>query len=1088
MSKLNQQKFGLYSVFSKIREKYKEMDAPLRSSSQSVEIKYTKEVIIKNVYKKTKIIIKRPEKIDIMKKKTRSISGDKYKKIKYLTYKKKTKTKYGNNINTINITSYKNISLTSVKNKNNKYIDMANDNLASLYKKKDEKEKKNKILILTNIINKMYMKYIKEKYANKMRTILNYYSKNENNEKDKNERYKSHKSSKKHSDSSSCDVKNKSKIKINLDYNNSYTKKRKHHKSTNIINRNNSSKRDSYEENIKIISEIDVKELNTSEDEVHNNSIKNLSKDNNYQMSSENKPNPNLFNRKNEENEKKEDFISILKKLKKDQINKSMSNNKKKSNEKINYMNYLSNEKFYYNNNNYENDDFLEENNNNFFPNDIQNQNYNNFNYIPKTSRTINSNEKEEIFNNNMPDNSKKKKTEININKENIYNDTEFDNNIIIKQTMPTYISYKENEFEIDEKDSNSNNIKYINNINITNNNIINNQNNKNSQNLNNTEKNKRFTPKNNNSNNINIMDLISPVKEEEQNMQNKTRFNPDKNIDKKIRFCQIKNKIIEIDNIFRNYQNMQKNIKNSKGNINIKKYKNSIPKSNSKKSKNKDVKNELNNKIEISAFSYEKENNSDNENENKNEKDDSQNINIKKQSILFEESNNDSYSNYKNNPLDSLKNEKEKDKKELQIQTLTEDSNINNDTTNKYNMNFSMNTDKKEESNCYNKNDISNDININIDLKKQINTLDEDDFEHEQEKNTQITNNNKLISDKKNEIIQKSEEFFYPVKSNDLIDYNSNNSLNNNISASENSLDEEKSNSKDNANLSNKYLEYKIIDKKRRIISFLSNNKSNTNKKIVYIPFSSYLYIISLIIHENEGEGEGKYENEIKESKKDVVDKPISIRFYQNCIQKLIVEINSGSEAKENDVNSYNSNGSKNNIFLNIQRFDDKIKSFKKYIIYLLVKKHYLNSEKLKQKFISEKNNSVIEHEKDIYEFFTFLKSCIISLKEDNYNNQKKKEYKVMILDILNNYSKINIRDVAIAKKLYKEGKINKYISINKNKIHKYKYNISHDKKEKKVFDKKNLKLFITLSFLVIPLIYIYNYLDSNQKQVSLI
>ena len=84
MSKLNQQKFGLYSVFSKMREKYKEMDAPLRSSSQSVEIKYTKEVIIKNVYKKTKIIIKRPEKIDVMKKKTRSISGDKYKKIKYL--------------------------------------------------------------------------------------------------------------------------------------------------------------------------------------------------------------------------------------------------------------------------------------------------------------------------------------------------------------------------------------------------------------------------------------------------------------------------------------------------------------------------------------------------------------------------------------------------------------------------------------------------------------------------------------------------------------------------------------------------------------------------------------------------------------------------------------------------------------------------------------------------------------------------------------------------------------------------------------------------------------------------------------------
>jgi hypothetical protein len=76
------------------------------------------------------------------------------------------------------------------------------------------------------------MKYIKEKYGNKMRTILNYYSKNEKDEKTKNynnETYKSQKSSKKLSDSSSCDVKNKSKIKINLDYYNSNSKKREHH-------------------------------------------------------------------------------------------------------------------------------------------------------------------------------------------------------------------------------------------------------------------------------------------------------------------------------------------------------------------------------------------------------------------------------------------------------------------------------------------------------------------------------------------------------------------------------------------------------------------------------------------------------------------------------------------------------------------------------------------------------------------------------------------------------------------------------------------------------------------------------------------
>ena len=1065
MSKLNQKKFGLSSVFSKMREKYKEMDAPLRSSSQSVEIKYTKEVIIKNVYKKTKIIIKRPEKIDIMKKKPKSISEEKYKRNKYLTYKKKAK--YGNNINTINITSYKNISLTSTKNKKNKYVDMANDNLVSLYNKKDEKEKKNKILILTSIINKMYMKYIKEKYANKMRTILNYYSKNEKDKNYKNEAYKSHKSS------------NKSKIKTNLDYNNSNSKKRKHQKSTNIINRNNSSKRDC-EENTKIINVMDVKQLNSSEDENYNNSIRNISKDNNYKISSENKPNPNLFNRNNEENKEQDDFINILKKIKKNQINKSMSNKKKISNEKMNYMNYISNEKFYHNNN-YENDDFLEENNNNFFPNDNQRQNYNNFNYIPRTSRTINSNEKDEIFNNNIPDNSKKKKSGININKGNIFNDTEFENNIIIKQAMPTYINYKENEFENYENDLNSKNNNYINNINITYNNIINNQNNKNNQILDNKEKNKRFTPKNNNSNNINIMDLISPVKEEEQIIPKKTYFNPDKNIDKKIKICQIKNKIIDIDNIFKNCQNLQKKKKLSKGNIYIKKYKNIIPKSNSIKSKNKDIQNVLNNKIEINSFPYEKENSSDNENEN----DDNQNS--KKQNILSGESNNDSYSNYKNNPFDSLKNEKVK--KELEIKTLTEDSNINNENTNRYDINNSTHSDRKEDSNTYLKNNISNDIHINIDLKRQINTLEEDDFEIEQEKNTKITNNNKSMSDKSknikyNEFIQKSEEFFYPVKSNDLISFNSNNNLNNNKSVSENSLDEEKSNGKDNTYLNSKYLEYKIIDKKRRIISFLSNNKNSTNRKDkkvikVRIPLNSYLFIINLIIHENEDGGE------VKEDKKDIVVKPISIRFYQNCIQRLIDEINSENEVQESGINLYNSNCNKNNIFLNIQRFDDKIKAFKKYIIYLLVKKHYLKSENLKQKLISEKNISVIEHEKDIYEFFTLLKSCIISLEGNNYNNQKKKEYKMMILDILNNYAKISIRDVAITKKLYKEGKINKYIGINKNKIHKN--NNSHDKKGKKEIDKKNLKLFMTLSFVAIPFIYIYNYLDSNQKHISL-
>ena len=106
MSKLNNEKIGLISVFDKIKEKYNEFDTTKRSQSQDILINYTK------VYKKTKIIIKRPQIIDNKNIKAKSVSKKKSKKS--LTYNIKNKNKNNKNLNN-------NYFNTSAKNKNIKF-------------------------------------------------------------------------------------------------------------------------------------------------------------------------------------------------------------------------------------------------------------------------------------------------------------------------------------------------------------------------------------------------------------------------------------------------------------------------------------------------------------------------------------------------------------------------------------------------------------------------------------------------------------------------------------------------------------------------------------------------------------------------------------------------------------------------------------------------------------------------------------------------------------------------------------------------------------------------------------------------------
>ena len=87
MSKISNKKIGLNSIFDKIKEKYNEFETTKRSQSQDILINYTK------VYKKTKIIIKRPQIIDNKNIKAKSVSKKKSKKYLSSTYNIKNKNK-----------------------------------------------------------------------------------------------------------------------------------------------------------------------------------------------------------------------------------------------------------------------------------------------------------------------------------------------------------------------------------------------------------------------------------------------------------------------------------------------------------------------------------------------------------------------------------------------------------------------------------------------------------------------------------------------------------------------------------------------------------------------------------------------------------------------------------------------------------------------------------------------------------------------------------------------------------------------------------------------------------------------------------
>ena len=1028
MSKLNNKKIGLNSIFDKIKEKYNEVSFKRRSLSQDILIDFTEEVIVRNLYKKTKITLKRPKKEK--NKKPKSASKETQKHISLNNYK--------NNKNE-NINFNKNISSAQ-----NKILKFENNNIKIVSKFNDLKEEKVnnkkeislKLLKVLNCINKLNNTKLKKKYFDKMKCDLF------TNSKIINSNLNNNNSIRKIHSSISCDINNKSKLE-NKEY--KIYKTRKINSSNNYeIIRNNSSKKNSIEKNIKIIKRVYVKQLYNSEDE---NNSQNMKKKDNQLLNSKDdvvdinkNKNYNLTENRysleyNPSNEDKNgtQILDILKNLRKKKINKIGIKNNFSQKFKTEYTKY-----------------------NHFIPK-IPIKNVKKMDLIYNNSYSINKNNNKFLSLNSNED------TTLLINNAN--------NNQIIKQSSPIFKKYNTNKYQNNEKDIN---INYINSKNNACGNIINRdykynnmmekefnnalENNSGKKEINNSSFDKNFT---------NIIYLTSPVKNNYYYNKNIKHFIPDKTIDKKIKLFQPRNKTNVINDYFNKYEiNREDKLLSNNNTLN-------------KSIKKRKIIHYNNSKLKINT-------NQINNNYIRQTK-------IIKSSLIKNRFDNNKF----------IEEERLKGNSNYNLQFNSNkrkvnefDSNENDNNIRKSNQECQINysLSKISVNSCGEKNivsfEISNQLNSNHgnnykDLKKDINSPDiNKDIANNFEHNLKIENNNKKIIN--NNYIEKNGELFYSVReSNDNIKINNlNNRINNNpinMSLSLSSFDENETNNEyEDIYLNSNYFKFKIINKKSKIIAFLSNNEKNEKKLKAKIPLKSYINIIRKIIERRDKnsrkEEEMNSEDRIINIKKQNIEKEnntniksLSIRNYQNFLNKLMNEI----ELNIIDIKDYlnQNNINNNNLNLNIQILENKIKSFKKYIIFLLIKKHYTKSISLKEKLITDKSKNIEKRKDEIYRFFISLKAEINSNIDSKKNKQKREEYFMKILDILKHYEYITRRDIKKGKYLFKQ-KYSKNNGSNKELIN----------NEKKI-DYKNKKLFMALSIVVLPLLYIFNYLNSYKK-----
>ena len=309
-------------------------------------------------------------------------------------------------------------------------------------------------------------------------------------------------------------------------------------------------------------------------------------------------------------------------------------------------------------------------------------------------------------------------------------------------------------------------------------------------------------------------------------------------------------------------------------------------------------------------------------------------------------------------------------------------------------------------------------------------------------------------------DIIEKNGEIFYLTRkfSDDI----NSNSLKDSKSFSSSHSDRKQRNKSYDNSVNESYLKHENFNEKNKEISSLSNKYKNKDKNLkIKISLDSNLSKKDFIEKDNKK----KSFDILNEKIANIM--PISIRFYKIFIKKLIYELN-----ENNDINNANSETKKNILINNIQKFKRKIILFKKYILNLIVKKHYLNSYSKKMELIKNKSIKIEKHINNIYDSFKILKNSINSIKDIN----KRKESNKMIFNFLKRYEDINLIDIKYTKKLF-------------NKRKKSKKNFNCPENISQIMERNiKAKLFMKLSLVILPLVYIINFLSVYQKDYSLI
>ena len=190
-----------------------------------------------------------------------------------------------------------------------------------------------------------------------------------------------------------------------------------------------------------------------------------------------------------------------------------------------------------------------------------------------------------------------------------------------------------------------------------------------------------------------------------------------------------------------------------------------------------------------------------------------------------------------------------------------------------------------------------------------------------------------------------------------------------------------------------------------------------------------------------------------------------------KKIFSELIKKIYRITEKKKNDINipekkketSYDPTLNKL-----LEEFEEKISNLKKCYIDTLVKKHFEKMPSKKNQIILEAN--LPKKRNELKKVYRDLSEII----DNKLENDNKKYYYILIMNILKKYENIEEKDLNGVIKLYKKN-INVLEKDNKNK----------GRKRDKIKDKKSCNTYIgnLLMIFLIPLIFIAYYLYANKK-----